>query len=161
MHYGLYLPIINLNQKFMKKSINILLVVIAMAIGTSVYAQDKAFKDGTVWSVSLIKSTTNMGEDYLTNLKANWVAVHDEAIKQGLILSYKVLSGAASNPEDWDIMLLTEYKSLASMEGQDDKWDAIFKKVVGNDDARKKLAESRVSMRTIYGEKLMREVNYK
>ncbi len=56
---------------------------------------------------------------------------------------------------------MTEYKNLASMEGQDDKWDAIFKKIVGNEDAQKKLSESRVSMRTIYGEKLMREVNYK
>jgi hypothetical protein len=145
----------------MKKPINILLVVIAMTIGVSAYAQDKAFKDGTVWSVSLIKSTSNMGEQYLTNLKTTWVAVHDEAVKQGLILSYKVLSGSSSNPGDWDIMLLVEYKNLASMEGQDDKWDAIFKKVVGNEDAQKKLAESRVSMRTIYGEKLMREVSYK
>jgi hypothetical protein len=145
----------------MKKSVNILLVVIAMTIGISAYAQDKAYKDGTVWTVSLIKSTTNMGDDYLTNLKTTWVAVHDEAVKQGLIVSYKVLSGASSNPDDWDIMLLTEYKNLASMEGQDDKWDAIFKKVVGDDAAMKKLSESRISMRTIYGEKLMREINYK
>jgi hypothetical protein len=145
----------------MKKSVNILLVVIATTIGFSAYAQNKAFKDGTVWTVSLIKSTTNMGEDYLTNLKTTWVAVHDEAVKQGLILSYKVFSGPSSNPDDWDIMLLTEYKNLASMEGQEDKWDAIMKKVVGDDTAVKKLSESRVSMRTIYGEKVMREINYK
>jgi hypothetical protein len=145
----------------MKKSVNILVVVIAMTISMSAFAQDKAYKDGTVWTVSLIKSTTNMGKDYLTNLKTTWVAVHDEAVKQGLIVSYKVLSGASSNPDDWDIMLLTEYKNLASMEGQDDKWDAIFKKVVGDDAAMKKLSETRVSMRTIYGEKVMREISYK
>jgi len=84
--------------------------------------------------------------------------VHDEAIKQGLILSYKILEGTAANPEDWNIMLLAEYKNLASMAGTEDKWDAIEKKVVGNDDAQKKLNETRVNMRTIYGGKMLREV---
>ena len=99
--------------------------------------------------------------DYLKNLKNNWKATHDEAVKQGLIVSYKILEGASANPEDWDIMLMTEYKSLSAMEGADEKWDAISKKIIGGEDAMKKLNESRVSMRTIYGGKLLREVVYK
>ena len=47
------------------------------------------------------------------------------------------------------------------MEGQDEKWDAIYKKVVGSEEDQKKLSESRVSMRSIYGEKMFREINYK
>jgi len=101
-----------------------------------------------------------MGDEYLKNLKGTWNAVHAEAVKQGLILSYKVLSGAAANPQDWDIMLMAEYKNLASMEGNEEKWDAIYKKVVGDEAAQKKLSETRVSMRTIFGEKLLREVVY-
>jgi hypothetical protein len=102
-----------------------------------------------------------MTDEYLDNLKNNWKATHDEAMKQGLIVSYKILQGVASNPDDWDIMLMTEYKSLAAMEGQEDKWEAISKKVIGGEEAMKKLNESRVSMRTIYGGKLLREVVYK
>jgi hypothetical protein len=145
----------------MKKLMNIMLVVAALTMGTSVFAQNTVYKDGSVWAVSFIKTSANMGDEYLKNLKTTWVAVHDEALKQGMILSYKVLSGASANPEDWDIMLLVEYKNLASMEGSDDKWDAIFKKVVGNDDAQKQLSQNRATMRTIYGEKLLREINYK
>ncbi len=145
----------------MKKSIHILLVVMAMIIGVSAYSQEKAYKDGTVWTVAFIKSEANMGDDYLKSLKTTWVAVHEEAIKQGLVLSYKVLAGASANPGDWDIMLMTEYKSLAAMEGQDDKWEAIFKKIVGNEEASKQLNETRMKMRTIYGDKLMREISYK
>jgi len=55
--------------------------------------------------VSFIKTNANMSEDYIKSLKTTWKAVHDEAIKQGLILSYKILVGTAANPEDWDIML--------------------------------------------------------
>jgi hypothetical protein len=71
------------------------------------------------------------------------------------------LEGTASNPDDWQIMLLVEYKNLASMEGNDDKWDAISAKVVGSEEDQKKLREIRVNMRTMYGTKLMREVVYK
>ena len=78
-----------------------------------------------------------------------------------MIVSYKILQGTAANPEDWDVMLMTEYKSMAAMEGQEEKWEAISKKVIGGEEAMKKLNESRVSMRTIYGGKLLREVVYK
>jgi|WetSurMetagenome_2_1015567.scaffolds.fasta_scaffold344666_2 hypothetical protein len=147
----------------MKKVMNAILVIVALTMGTSALAQtsNDVYKNGSVWTVGFIKTSANMSDDYLKNLKANWVAVHTEAVKQGLILSFKVLSGVSANPDDWDIMLLTEYKNLASMEGNEDKWDAIEKKVIGNDDAMKQLNQSRVSMRTIYGTKMLREIIYK
>jgi hypothetical protein len=144
----------------MKRIVTILAIVFALAFSSSVNAQDKGFKDGSVWQVGFIKVSANMDEEYLKNLKNNWVATHEEAVKQGLILSYKVLSGASANPEDWDIMLMTEYKSMAAMEASDDKWEAISKKVIGGEESMKKLNESRVSMRTIYGGKLLREIIY-
>jgi hypothetical protein len=136
-------------------------VAIMFIAVVSVNAQDKPYKDGSVWSVGMIKTNANMSKEYLKQLKSTWIAVHDEAVKQGLILSYKVLSGASANPEDFDVLLLVEYKNMASMEGQDAKWDDIYKKVVGNDDAQKKLNEARLVMRTVYGGKLFRELLYK
>jgi hypothetical protein len=145
----------------MKKIITILLIAFTMTYSSTLSAQDKSYKDGSVWQVGFIKLSANMTVEYLNNLQNNWKATHDEAVKQGLIVSYKILQGTAANPDDWDIMLMTEYKSLAAMEGQEDKWEAISKKVIGGEDAMKKLNESRVSMRTIYGGKLLREVVYK
>src|SRR5436853_734269 len=110
-----------------KLPILLLTALLITAASTLTTAQTKMFKDGNVWEVSFIKTKPNMGVDYLNSLKANWKAIHDEAIKQGLIISYKILSGEASNPGDWDVMLMVEYKNLASMEGMDDKWDAIMK----------------------------------
>jgi len=57
-------------------------------------------------------------------------------------------------------MLMQEFRNLASMEGQDDKWEAIEKKVLGSEDNMKKLNESRESIRTIFGQKLFREIVY-
>jgi len=145
----------------MQKIVYIMLMVITVALVSSTYAQDKPYKNGSVWSVGLIKTSSNMSREYLTQLKSTWIAVHDEAVKQGLILSYKVLSGSAANPEDWDILLLVEYKNMASLDGQEAKWDEIQKKVVGNEDMQKKLNENRLSMRTVFGGKLLHEIVYK
>ena len=122
--------------------------------------QIDAFQDLKL-TVAFVQVKNGMGVDYINSLKTTWRAVQEEGIKQGLILSYKILEGNASNPDDWQIMLMVEYKNLASMEGNDEKWDAIQKKVVGNEEDQKKLRELRVNMRTMYGTKLMREVVYK
>jgi len=148
------------------KRLNYVLTAFAIALlgiynSPSANAQTKMFKDGTVWDVSFIKVKPNMGLEYLNSLKTNWKAVNDEAIKQGLILSYKILAGDAANPEDWDIMLMVEYKNLGAMEGNDDKWDALRKTVLGGDDAMKATNQARVNVRDIYGGKILREVIYK
>ena len=145
----------------MKKNITLLMMAFALMFSSTLFAQEKSYKEGSVWQVGFIKVSANMTIDYLNNLKNNWKATHEEAVKQGLIVSYKILEGTAANPEDWDIMLMTEYKSLASMDGADDKWEAISKKIIGSEDAVKKLNESRISMRTIYGGKTLKEVVYK
>jgi len=144
----------------MKTSSYIFLLAVAVTLCSAVSAQEKSYKEGSVWQVGFIKVGANMSVDYLNSLKSNWKATQDEAVKEGLILSYKILEGTASNPDDWDIMLMTEFRNLSAMEGSDDKWDAISKKVIGGQDAMKKLNESRVNVRTIYGGKLLREINY-
>lgn len=136
-------------------------MLLVLFFAASAQAQDKSYKEGSVFQVGFIKVGPNMTVDYLNSLKGSWDATHKEALKQGLIVSYKILSGVAANPEDWDVMLLTEYKSLAAIDESEGKWDEISKKIVGGEEAMKKLNESRVSMRTIYGGKLLREINYK
>jgi hypothetical protein len=145
----------------MKTTFKIVILVLMIGTGFISYGQDKVYKDGPVWSVSFVRTNAGMNDEYIKSLKDTWKAVHDEAMKEGLIMSYKILQGASANPQDWDIMLLVEFKNLAIMESSDDQWNAIFKKVIGDEAATKKLMETRTTIRTIYGEKLMREVVFK
>jgi hypothetical protein len=144
----------------MKVRLIVLALALILSFGAQSFAQDRSYKDGSVWTMSFIRVFPGQDETYLNSLKNSWKAVHDEAVKQGLILSYKILEGNATTPEDWNLILMVEYKNLASMEGTDEKWDAIQNKVSSADD-RKKLMESRVSVRSMYGNRLMREIVYK
>jgi len=138
----------------------LLIVLLVVAMSVNSFAQERTYKTGSTWTVSFVQIKNGMSRDYLNSLKTTWKAVQDEAIKQGLILSYKVFDGNASNPDDWQIMLMVEFKNLASMEGNEEKWDAIQKKVVGSEEDQKKLREMRQNMRTMYGAKTMREIVY-
>lgn len=128
---------------------------------TGSFAQTRTYQNGSAWQVSLIKSETGQEVAYLNSLKTTWKSVMEEAKAQGLIQSYKILAGGSANPDDWNILLMVEYKNMAAMEGNQDKWDAIQAKVVGNEDAQSKLRDSRVKMRTIFGGKMVREIVYK
>lgn len=146
----------------MKTRFNLVLfAILFFALSNLTMAQDKPYKEGTVWQLSFIKTKANMGDEYLKSLATTWKKVNEEAVKQGLILSYKVLSGGSSNPGDWDILLMAEFKNLASMEGSDEKWEAIFKSVVGGEQQQQTLNQKRMDIREIYGDKLMREIVFK
>jgi len=148
----------------MKKSLKIITIkalLMLMVFNVSVYAQDKTYKSGTVWTVSLVKTKANMSVEYLNSLKANWKAINDEAVKQGLIISYKILEGRSANPEDFDIMLMVETKDVATIQANEEKFDAIRKKIMGGEDAIQKVNQARVDVREIYGNKMFFEVVYK
>jgi hypothetical protein len=146
----------------MKTKITLSIIALIISFNQSIsFAQTKSYKGGSVWDVSFVKVKANMSVEYLNSLKGTWTATQEEAIKQGLVVSYKILDGKSTSPEDWDIMLMVEYKNLAAMEGNDEKWDDIRKKIIGGDDALKAINTSRINIRDIYGSKILREVVYK
>ena len=58
-------------------------------------AQDKPYKEGTVWSVSFIKVKPGMFDVYMRDLAVQRKKLMDEAKKQGLIVSERMLVGTA------------------------------------------------------------------
>lgn len=124
-------------------------------------AQDKPYKDGTVWQISFIKVKPGMFDTYMGELLPMRKKIYEEARKQGLVLSEKMLSGDAFGNSDFNIVLMTEFKNFAALDGLSDKYDAIMSKVVGSQDAQVKTMIKRTEVRDIVGEKLMQEIVYK
>jgi hypothetical protein len=134
------------------------IVFLLLSFCSLALAQDLPYKNGSVWSVGFVKTKPGMKNDYLKNLAENWKRMNEEAMKQGWILSYKVLSGTAANQEDWDMMLLIEYKNMAALDGMDEKVEALSAKLMGSEDQRKVGALKRNEIRELLGGKLVREI---
>lgn len=140
----------------------IMIGVIAAAIlvaAVSVYAQmNRPYHNGTVWTVAFIRIKPGMDVAYMNYLATSWKAEQEAQKKDGNIISYKVLSVEGHTPGDFNLMLMTEYKSLAAMEANEDKAEAVAQKVVGNDEAQMKGYNDRLAIREIIGDRLAREV---
>ncbi len=126
---------------------------------------DDLYKDGTVWNVTFIRTAANRTDDYLKGLAQTWAAMMEESKKEGLIVSYKILQGNSANKEDFDLMLMIEYKDFASLDPdptRDAKFDALEKKIKDQMGEKYQSTISNYSeIRDLLGSKLMREKHLK
>lgn len=138
------------------------LTLVLLVFGTQgSIAQDKAYKEGTVWSVSFIKVKPGMFDVYMRDLAVQRKKLMDEAKKQGLIVSERMFSGSASGRDDWDLMLMVEYKNWAALDGLSDKFDARALKLVGSEEKQVQMMVKRTEVREILGEKTLQEITFK
>jgi hypothetical protein len=125
----------------------------------SVYAQvNRPYHNGSVWSIAFIRIKPGMDSAYMNYLAGSWKTEQEAQKKDGNIVSYKVMAVEGHTPGDFNLMLLTEYKSLAAMEANEDKADAVAQRVVGNDEVQMKGYNDRLAIREIIGDRLAREV---
>jgi hypothetical protein len=136
------------------------LVVLLVAVTSfSVYAQVKRpFRPGTVWNMAFIRMKPGMETAYLNYVATTWKANQEAFKKEGMIVSYKVLTTEGHSPSDYNIILMTEYKDLATMEANEPKADALAQKVEGDDAKQMQGYKERSEIREIVGDRLAREI---
>ena len=116
------------------------------------------YTDGSVWTLSMIKTKTGLEDEYLKQITGTVKPVYEEAKKQKIVLSYKVLHGESSNPHDFNILILVEYPNWAAFDTMREKMEPVMAKVMGSEDQRKDMAVKRLDIREILGTKTMREI---
>ena len=129
------------------------------AAALTVHAQVKRpYHDGTVWNVTFVRMKPGMDSAYLNYLASDWKRNQEAAKKEGLIVSYKVLTTEGHSPTDWNLILMTEMKDMATMEANRDKADALTQKMVGDDQKQMQGYKDRSEIREIMGIRQAREI---
>src|SRR5713226_619804 len=136
-------------QNMKKKNVLVGSLLLALlVVGISVYAQvNRPYHNGSVWNIGFIRIKPGMDTAYMNYVAGQWKAEQEAQKKDGNILSYKVLSVEAHTPGEWNLMLMTESKSLAAMEANQDKAEAVAQRVVGNDEVQIKGYKERLAIR--------------
>src|SRR3989454_2290987 len=119
------------------------------------------YTEGSVWTLSMIKTKTGLSDEYLKQISGTVKPVYEEAKKQKIILSYKILDGEASSPHDFNILILVEYPNMAAFDSMREKMDPVLAKVMGSEEQRKDMAVKSLDVREILGTKTMREITLK
>jgi hypothetical protein len=123
-----------------------------------VYGQEKPYTEGSVWIITMVRVKPGMLDVYMRDVLPLRKKINEEAKKQGLILSDRILTGSASRRDDFDVMFLTEYKNWATFDGITAKYDAIESKIIGSEEKQVQLMSKRAEVREILGEKTMQEL---
>ena len=142
-----------------KRIILVALAALLVIVSASVFAQvNRPYHNGSVWSIAFIRIKPGMDTAYMNYLAGQWKAEQEAQKKDGNILSYRVLSVEGHTPGEFNLMLMTEYKNLATMEANEDKSEAVAQKVVGDDEKQRQGYKERLEIREIMGDRLAREI---
>ena len=134
-------------------------VAVLLLLAVSVYGQiHKYYTPGTVWEVTMIRMHPGMGQQYLQYLDTELKKESEISIKNGFMKSYKILR-AQDEDSGWNLLILREYDSLASLEKNEEKADAVVQKATGIDDQKGMQGYvERSRYRDVVGTKYMREL---
>jgi hypothetical protein len=119
----------------------------------------RPFHEGPVWTITFVHTKPGVGLKYMEYLATEWKRQQDALKKAGLILDYKVIGAESHSPTDWDLMLMTEFKDLATLEANEDKIEAVVMQSLDQND--QKMIEGyqdRANWREIIGDRLAREI---
>jgi hypothetical protein len=82
--------------------------------------------------MELIKVKPDMFGFTLGYLDGNWMRVHEEAKRQGSVLSYHRIAEQGSGESDRNIVLLTEFKNQATCDAREQLFSSIRKQLPNN-----------------------------
>ena len=128
---------------------------------TTKAAGSAPYNEGSVWTLSMVKTKTGLDDEYLKQITGTVKPVYDEEKKQKIILDYKILMGDSHGRDEANIIIMVEYPNMAAMDGLREKTEPIFDKIMGTEDQQRQMAVKRVEIREIMGNKLMREITLK
>jgi hypothetical protein len=136
-----------------------LLVTLVLTVSVVVLAQvNRPYRNGTVWTIGFIRMKPGMETAYLNYVAGEWKRDQEALKKDGQIISYKVLQTEAHGSNDWNLMLMTEYKNMATREANEAREDALYQRTIGNDEKQRQGYRERLEIREVLADRLAREI---
>jgi hypothetical protein len=102
-------------------------LILLLLTGFLSYQQSYAQKDSYV-IMDIVKVKNGLWNDALYFFENNWKLYREEAIKQGIISSYKLLVNKADSVSN-NIVLITEYPDSLSYRKSEENFRPILKKI--------------------------------
>ena len=124
---------------------------------TVALADGKDYSDGPVINVSSIRTVDGHFDEYMHWLATTYKKQQEAAKKAGLITGYRVIVIEARTPSDPDILLVTEFKNWAALDGLGSKFDKVSAEVEGSVEAAAKSEADRAKIRTVLGSRTSQE----
>lgn len=145
-----------------KSAIMAFLVFLSIASATVVSGQEKfPWTEKTVWVASYIQTKPGKFNDYISELSKVWLAYLNKLKQDGLIISYKMMRVEFARDNEPDLLLLVEYRNMASFDASTDYMESVAKEIAGSLDQSNKADIAREDLRRLRGSLLLRELEFR
>ncbi len=124
---------------------------------TIALADGRDYNDGPVINVASIRTVDGHFDDYMHWLATTYKKQQEAAKKAGIITAYRVIVVEARGPNDPDILLVTELKNWAALDGLGGKLDALSAQIQGSVEKAAQSQVERAQIRTILGSRTAQE----
>ncbi len=148
-------------MKRVTKSVSALVLAICWLLPVSMMAQQptaKPYPEGPVWDIASIRVKAGMEDRYMRYIADVWKREQEALKNAGYILDYKVITTEPHGPQDFNVLLMTEFKDLATMEANADKMEAVGLQLEGGQQKMETGYQDRASYREVLGDRLGREI---
>lgn len=137
-------------------------VLLLLCASSSLFAQDRAYTEGTVSVVTSVKIMDGQGEAYMNYLAKTYKPLMEAQKKAGNVLDYSVYRTQARTPNDPDMYLVVTYANMAAFDGLADRTEPVMKEVTGLTREQATAAGvERGKMREILGSEMIRKLDLK
>ena len=147
----------------MKTILRISFVIVLLCLFVlPVQAQsDRVYERGSVWGITYVETKPGHFDDYLTDLSKVWKKFLDAQIKDGLILSYKMLNIASVRDNEPNLILMVEFKNWATFDTPNEYYDKLTEKIMGSLEKADQSNIDRGELRTLRGDVTATELLFK
>jgi len=127
------------------------------SLATTAYADGRDWNDGPVINVASIRTVDGHFDDYMHWLATTYKKQQEAAKKAGLITAWRVVVIEPRGPNEPDILLVTEFKNWAALDGLGRKFDGILTQTEGSVDKANQSEAERAKIRTVLGSRTQQE----
>ncbi len=90
-----------------------------LAMAGPAMTQERSYQPGSVWTASRIKVLPGQFDNYMDFLDGQWKRIQEFGKKEGVVLSYHVLSVNNARKDEPDLILLVEMRDYMTVAQQD------------------------------------------
>ncbi len=148
-------------MKLITKTVSFLVLAVCWLLPVSLMAQQPAAKpyhEGPVWDIAFIHVKAGMEDRYMRYIAETWKREQEALKSAGYILDYKVITTEPHGLQDFNVLLMTEFKDLATLEANTDKMEAVGLQLEGGQQKMETGYQDRASYREVLGDRLGREI---
>jgi hypothetical protein len=146
-------------------SVGVSLMLLCVSVFTQIrvdrdkdgFLADRNWRDGNVVHMTFIRTRTGQDLGYLEAIADVWKKQQEALKGEGIIAGYRILQGNAASEDDFNIILVTEYKDFRAMEENADKQTVILQKIAGDHQSSAQVFQDE-KVREFFGTRVLRNI---